>query len=273
MRVVVSSLVFSAAILGALSGAAPAQAQAHAQGPYSFDIVVNGQAQPMYLWGGRAYVAGVFGAAYEIRVNNRSDRRVEAVVAVDGRDVVTGQPIDPRRHRGHLVPAWATTSIAGFRSTESSVATFRFSTIPRSYAWRTGTAWGIGTIRVWVFEESVPEPIVVLPQDAPGAAQGRSSARAMPGAIDGEASAPRDMGTEYGEQRWSPALRTQFVRVSHAASAILSVRYQSQEALVAAGILTITPEWAPVVLYEDDARYDWYAPYPYAPPPPGYPYD
>ena len=65
------------------------------------------------------------------------DQRVEAVVAVDGRDVVTGQPIDPRRHRGHLVTPFGTTSIAGFRSSSASVAQFRFSTIPRSYAWRT----------------------------------------------------------------------------------------------------------------------------------------
>ena len=264
-----------------VSVAATASAQGpHAQSAYSVDIVMNGQTQPIYFSGGQSYVAGVFGQAYEIRVHNRSGQRVEAVVAVDGRDVVTGQPVDPRRHRGHLIHPYGTTSIAGFRSSEASVAQFRFSTIPRSYAWRTGTAWGIGTIRVWVFEESVPEPVVVIPHHphhpghgVRGGASG-SATRSMAEADGAPSAAPRDMGTEYGEQRWSPVHRTHFQRRSHSANAVLGIRYQSHEALAAAGILTPVPVWQEqVVLYDDAPYWYWYRPTSYAaPPPPGYPY-
>jgi hypothetical protein len=261
MRSVLPGSLISLAFLALLPGVASAQGS-HAQGPYSFDIVMGGGSQPVYVSGGQAYVAGVFGQAYEIRVHNRSGQRVEAVVAVDGRDVITGEPIDPRRHRGHLVHPWGQASIAGFRSSDASVAQFRFSTIPRSYAWRTGTAWGIGTIRVWIFEESVPEPIVVLPYGVPGAQRGATAGEAAP-------SAPRDMGTEYGEQRWSPVVRTHFVRRSHSANAILGVHYQSHEALAAAGILH--PVARPVVIYGDAYdRYYGYDPQRYAPPPPPY---
>lgn len=255
------------------------------QGPYSVDILVEGQPQPVFVANGQAYVAGVFGAAYEIRVHNRSGRRVEAVVAVDGRDVVTGQPVQPLRHRGHLVPAWGTASIAGFRSSSSSVATFRFSTIPRSYAWQTGTSWGIGTVRVWIFDEAVPEPIVELPHPmvphgAPGARSGAPRSRhAAPSADGAAASAPRDMGTEYGEQRWSPVMRTHFQRQGPRASAVLGIRYQSHDALAAAGILHRVQHHA--VIY-DEPYYchgcEWPHPHPhtyehprqYAPPPPMY---
>ena len=271
MRNALGCLALFAVFLGSSSVAA-AQGP-HAQGAYSVDIVMNGQAQPIYLSGGQAFVAGVFGQAYEIRVHNRSGQRVEAVVAVDGRDVVTGQPVDPRRHRGHLVRPFGTTSIAGFRSSEASVAQFRFSTIPRSYAWRTGTAWGIGTIRVWVFEESMPEPVVVLPHGMPGlrGGDGRSASPSM--AESGAPSAPRDMGTEYGEQRWSPVMRTHFQRQSHHANTVLGIRYQSHDALAAAGILTPVPMWQEqVVLYDEHPHWYWYQPRPYAAPPPGYPY-
>lgn len=275
MRNALGGFALFAVFLGSTSVAA-AQGP-HGQGAYSVDIVMNGQAQPVYLSGGQAFVAGVYGQAYEIRVHNRSGQRVEAVVAVDGRDVVTGQPVDPRRHRGHLVRPYGTTSVAGFRSSEAAVAQFRFSTIPQSYAWRTGTAWGIGTIRVWVFEESMPEPVVVLPHHhGPGVRGGDGRRSASPSMDDAAgASAPRDMGTEYGEQRWSPVMRTHFQRQSHHANAVLGIRYQSHDALAAAGILRPVPVWQEqVVLYDESPHWYWYhQPRPYAaPPPPGYPY-
>jgi hypothetical protein len=81
------------------------------------------------------------------------------------------------------------------------------------------------------------------------------------------------MGTEDGEQRWSPVMRTRFVRQSNSANAILGIRYQSHEALAAAGILHPVPVWNEVVLYDyDTTPHYWYSPRSYAPPPLGYPY-
>jgi hypothetical protein len=237
---------------------------------------VDGIAQPAFMADGQAFVAGVFGAAYELRIHNRSGRRVEAVVAVDGRDVITGQPIDPHRHRGHLVPAWGTATIPGFRSSTSSVATFRFTTIPRSYAFRTGTLWGIGTVRAFVFDEDAPDPVIVIPPALGSTPDSAPVPHARSGVVapDGAPSAPRDMGTEYGEQRWSPVMRTRFVRQSNQPSAVLGIRYQSRDALIAAGILQ--PFWHPVVFHAPPPPVHYCIgcawPETYAPPPPGYPY-
>jgi hypothetical protein len=84
-------------------------------------------------------------------------------------------------------------------------------------------------------------------------------------------SAPRDMGTEYGEQRHSHAQYTSFRRQSPQASAVLGIRYQSRDALIAAGIL---PTWGEPVypVYSDPVVWDGRYSYPYAPPPNGYPY-
>lgn len=217
--------------------AAEARASNHS-GPYSVEIIMNGVSQPVYSQGSQAFVAGSYGSAYQIRVTNRSGRRIEAVVAVDGRDVVTGQPVRPRQHRGYIIAPYGSTSIDGFRSSTASVAAFRFATIPQSYAWRTGTSWGIGTIRVWVFEERrrmVRRHPPMLPNGAP-------SASARRGGRDMAAeSAPQAMGTQYGEQRWSPVSYTTFVRSSSRPQRTLGIRYNSYEMLAAAGIIAPAP--------------------------------
>lgn len=256
--------VLSLAALTILAWASEARAQ-HQSGPYEVQILINGVPQPVYSHGGQSFVAGAYGAAYQIRVHNRSGGRIEAVVAVDGRDVVTGQPVRPRRHRGYIVQPWSSVGIDGFRSSTASVATFRFSTIPDSYAWRTGTSWGIGTIRVWVFQEEAPPPVVVAPTlPYGGAAPGAPRASRAPSA-DAESGAPQAMGTAYGEQRYSPVAYTSFTRSSRRASSVLGLRYNSREMLQAAGIIPVyyhpypQPYPHPVVVYPNT---------PFAPPPP-----
>src|SRR5688572_11490138 len=51
---------------------------------------------------GQRYVAGEYGERYGISLTNRTGRWVEAVVSVDGRDVVDGLRISPRS-RGYLL--------------------------------------------------------------------------------------------------------------------------------------------------------------------------
>jgi hypothetical protein len=231
-RTAITALLATCAIVTV--GANEASAS-HARGPYSVEVVMNGSSQPVYAHGGQSFVAGAYGSAYQIRVHNSSDRRIEAIVAVDGRDVITGQPVDPRRHRGYIVGPYSATTVDGFRSSTASVATFRFATVPESYAWRTGTASGIGTIRVWVFEEEAP--VVFHPPVMPWGAGAPRASRAAPGAGASAEAAPPAMGTEYGEARWSPVSYTTFQRRSRRADAHLDVRYNSYEMLAAAGIV------------------------------------
>src|SRR5690606_646986 len=51
----------------------------------------HGQPLPTYAHQGKTWVLGTLGQRYVVRVSNHGPGRVEAVVSVDGRDVVSGE--------------------------------------------------------------------------------------------------------------------------------------------------------------------------------------
>lgn len=137
--------------------------------PYTVDIIDgHGDKADVYARGGRFYVMGSVGQRYSIRVRNPTARRVEAVVSVDGLDVIDGKAADFVHKRGYVVPAHGELKIDGFRTSQSQVATFRFSSVRNSYAGRKGVARNVGVIGVAIFEEkAAPEIIVQQPPPPP----------------------------------------------------------------------------------------------------------
>jgi hypothetical protein len=132
---------------------------------YEMMVLVDGIPVPTYTHDGDTYVLGRLGARYTLRVANHSGRRIEAVVSVDGRDVVDGKPADFRGKRGYLVPAWGSVDIDGWRISHAEAAAFRFSSVPDSYAARTGSPREVGVIGVAVFPERyVPPPSLYPPR-------------------------------------------------------------------------------------------------------------
>jgi hypothetical protein len=140
--------------------AAPASAALRSQaGAYEVQVLVGGAPVQTYHHGGESYVLGHHGSRYTLRVYNHSSQRIEAVVSVDGRDVVDGRAADYRTKRGYLVPAYGSVDIDGWRISRGEAAAFRFSTVASSYAARTGSAREVGVIGVAVFPERyVPPP-------------------------------------------------------------------------------------------------------------------
>jgi hypothetical protein len=264
--------------------------------PYGVEVIAeNGAAMPTYQKDGRFYVLGEQGARYLIRVTNPTSHRIEAVVTVDGLDVIDGEPGDLRK-RGYVVPAGGDLEIEGFRTSTAEVATFRFSSVGASYAARKGKARNVGVIAVAIFDEVPPQEMILEQQPAPepppviyydehtikdydgwsgdDAAQpreGRNDApakRAPTGGGGGTVSAgesagapvmqpppppdyrPQDkssenaccskqrsgLGTEYGEQRYSAATWTRFVRSSDHPVAVAELRYNDAAGLTAMGI-------------------------------------
>lgn len=173
----VASLLLSAACTSAYADrvAVPApaapmiaidSAPAKLRAPYDVQIVSeDGDTTPTYAFKGRYYVQGSSGERYTIRVTNPTARRVEAVVSVDGLDVVDGENGDLRK-RGYIVPAYGEVRIEGFRTSLDDVATFRFSSVNDSYAGQKGKARNVGVIAVAIFEEAgpPPEPQIVEPR-------------------------------------------------------------------------------------------------------------
>jgi hypothetical protein len=101
---------------------------------------------------GRAYVVGRAGQRYDIRITNHTDGRYEVVASVDGLDVIDGRPGSTGK-RGYIVQPRGTLTIDGFRTSDDSVAAFRFGAVRDSYAARTGDDRNVGVIGFAFFAE------------------------------------------------------------------------------------------------------------------------
>jgi len=129
--------------------------------PYTVDVLdAHGDTADVYQRGGRFYVMGSVGRRYTIRVKNPTARRIEAVVSVDGLDVIDGKAADFVHKRGYVVPAHGELKVDGFRTSQSRVATFRFSSVRNSYAGRKGVARNVGVIGVAIFAEKAAPEII-----------------------------------------------------------------------------------------------------------------
>ncbi|MEQ1852217.1 MAG: hypothetical protein ABMA01_11565 [Chthoniobacteraceae bacterium] len=107
---------------------------------------------------GRRFAVGESGGRYEIVVKNESRRPVEAVVSMDGLDIIDGEAASLKK-RGYLLAPFESVAIEGFRTSSSSVAAFRFGSMFESYSHRRhGHATNAGVIGVAVFEEKRGAP-------------------------------------------------------------------------------------------------------------------
>ncbi len=170
VRALLASLLFTAACSAAHAdqpfGPSPPSGTAIAIGiadakiraPYDVQVIrQNGDTLPTYGQKDRYYVQGNAGERYIIRVTNPTARRVEAVVTVDGIDVIDGEDGDLRK-RGYVVPPYGEVRVEGFRTSQADVATFRFNSVNDSYANKKGKARNVGVIAVAIFEEHAAEP-------------------------------------------------------------------------------------------------------------------
>lgn len=147
------------------SGGAVAEARPAARSPYTVELVgEDGRVLDTYAHRGRSYVLGMHGGRYSIRVKNPTARRVEAVISVDGLDVIDGESADFTGKRGYVVPAYGELLVDGFRTSTTEVAAFRFAAVADSYAERKGKGRNVGVIGVAIFDEK-EDPQIIVPQE------------------------------------------------------------------------------------------------------------
>jgi hypothetical protein len=204
---------------------------------------------------GKLFVAGEQGQRYTIRLHNPSAERLEVVVSVDGRDVVSGSPADFARNRGYVVEPFGLVRIDGFRTSLQSVAAFRFSSVEDSYSARRGTAGNVGVIGVAVFHEQQRQPLAraetarsrrpaTEPPPSPKASAKPTDPRAdsAPSSASrgssGFTPAPtRELGTAFGEQRSSVVVEVPFVRRNaRRPDFVTTVTYDTPRGLAARGV-------------------------------------
>ena len=175
----------------------------------------------------RAYVVGKPGNEYQITLRSRSREEVLAVVSVDGINVITGQSADPAQSGYVLAPRGAL-EIRGWRKSLAQTAAFYFTSLPDSYAARTGRPEDVGVIGVAVFrKKQEPQPIGQI------APQAKSEARA----------ADQGLGTGHGRREDSPARYVGFERATSAPAEVVTLYYDSYRNLLARGVI---PQPVPV---------------------------
>ncbi|YCM43336.1 hypothetical protein V2O64_18690 [Verrucomicrobiaceae bacterium 227] len=111
-----------------------------------------------YWWRGGRFVVGKKGREYEIKIKNLGNTRMEAVLSVDGLDVVDGKPGSTKK-RGYIVNPRQTLVVKGFRTSHEAVASFKFSSVSSSYAnLRHGETRNVGVIGLAIFHEKGAMP-------------------------------------------------------------------------------------------------------------------
>lgn len=194
---------------------------------------------------GSTFVAGELGERYVVRLVNDSPDRVEVVVSVDGRDVLSGKVGDFKRQRGYVIDPFGEVVIDGFRQSLDHVAAFRFSSVRDSYTARRGTPQHAGVIGVAVFRERAPAHV---PHRKRPLATTDPRGDAFDGAAKPSTKAPRaessrsraggeKLGTEFGETVVSQVIEVPFVRRNPTKPDELHrVVYDSAERLRARGV-------------------------------------
>lgn len=256
----------------------PASAESSWTAPGSLvdvSVAVDGATAPLYSapdGSGRHYLEARLGAAYEIRIENRSHERLGVALSVDGLNTISGErdrsllrPSDPGRM--YVLEPWEGTTVRGWRTSLSEVHRFTFVDEHSSYAARAGKANSrMGWIEVAVYREQRPyvwryrERVPVTPsepsRDAPRALPAPSAAPAP-----GTAEAPRDReraealapsesieskrsggfgrshpGTGWGRSEWDQAVVVDFHPQPSPAERV-TLRYEYASALARLGVL------------------------------------
>ncbi len=191
----------------------------------------SGEELPVYWHRGERYVSGEPGHEYEVRIRNRGEGRILAVTSVDGVNVITGGTAAPSQS-GYVLDPYGEVRIDGWRKSMDEVAAFYFTSLPDSYAARTGRPDNVGVIGVAVFAERLVHPEPLQERNEQGAADA-----AEPSASASRESKAARLGTGPGQRHDSGATYTSFERASAEPEAVIRVFYDSRRNLVAQGVI------------------------------------
>ncbi|MGZ3279574.1 MAG: hypothetical protein ACXWKT_15080 [Caulobacteraceae bacterium] len=228
----------------------------------------TGQALPLWRHDGRLFVAGEQGARYSLRVTNHTGGRVLVVLSVDGVNIISGETAR-YDERGHVLGPYGSYDLKGWRKSETEVAAFAFTALPRSYAALTGRPGDVGVIGMAVFRERPPStvtPLAIAPPPPSRAEQRSEPSRGAAGKADAAPPPPlpippvekpiarapsagqladrsepnpgeAKLGTVHGALEWSVSHTVPFVRATPYPQLVRQIEYDSRANLILAGVI------------------------------------
>lgn len=206
----------------------------------------SGRLLPVYWHAGERYVAGEPGHRYEVRIRNEAAGRVLSVTSVDGVNVISGETAAASQ-TGYVLDPFGRVEIDGWRKNLDEVAAFYFTSLPDSYAARTGRPDNVGVIGVAVFRERVPYAMLREQESVSAADAEPLDPRSRPDAPAPSAESRADsakadqmlgkLGTGHGERLDSRVTYTEFVRATEEPDCVIRIFYDSRRNLVAQGVI------------------------------------
>ncbi len=208
----------------------------------------------------KKYLEARRGENYGIVIRNMTPERIGVVIAVDGRNIISGKKSDLKNSEDmYIVNSYEHGQYDGWRTASDKVHKFYFTDLADSYAMRTFTdSSAMGIIAVAIYREKErPRPLHEQKRldNTPAAPSAESSARSKAGVARDESA-----GTGFGDEQYSPTIRVAF-EPEHTPVQKMLVKYEWREVLCRKGILNCRQEPKNRLWDEDE-----YAPYP-----PGYP--
>jgi len=263
------TIVAILAVIIAAVGAAPASSSGMPVLPREVGIDVVSDRGPVLqviphkdFWTGSTHVSKWYlearnGENYGIVITNRTPERVGVVIAVDGRNIITGKRSGLRSTESmYIVNAHEVARYDGWRTSQDEVHRFYFTDAADSYSVRTfADSSAMGVIAMAVFrEKEQPRPLQEEKREGQ-AAPSAPSAGPAPQSAD-RALAKESAGTGFGDTRYSPVETVQFEPERDPIQKTL-VKYEWREVLCRKGILRCNQELGNRLWDEDE-----YAPYP-----------
>ena len=202
----------------------------------------------------RVYAEAVKGENYRIMVRNNLDRRVGVVIAVDGRNILSGGKSWLRNNEQmYILEPYATAEYGGWRTGRDRINRFYFTEAPDSYAAAFNDESAMGVIALAAYPEVRHQPV---PQyrdqyrnDQPrksmsGAGAAAPSAAAELGRDSAQREKKAEAGTGYGSEEYSPSIAVAFEPES-AAFEKTFIKYEWRETLCRLGVIRIQPPQPP----------------------------
>jgi hypothetical protein len=230
----------------------------------------------------KLYAEAIKGENYRIKVTNRLGRRVGVVVAVDGRNIITGEKSWlTNNERMYILEPYGSGEFSGWRTSSDRINRFYFTDVPDSYAAAFGDESAMGIIAVAAYPEVrryLPPPTSTTQSyrksfESSGATRAEAADRA-PNAAPAPLSSEKSMkkradkrensresaGTGYGHEEYSPVRIVAFEPEKTSAETIY-FKYEWRDTLCTLGVVRCdAPHHRPNRLWDYGG---------YASPPPG----
>lgn len=207
----------------------------------------------------RAYLEAMPEQNYSIRVRNHSGERIGVVIAVDGRNIISGKKSTLRRgERMYVLAPWETATYSGWRTASDRVNRFYFTEARDSYAAAFNDRSAMGVIAVAAFAQKHRYD----DRDVQNERQAKGRSGPPSAAQESGSMADAQPGTGYGDSRYSPSRGVHF-EAERQPMAHVFLKYEWRSMLCRKGIVACHREprnrfWP---RYEDN---NGYAPAPYS---------